>query len=107
MRDSRAGECLWAEWDEDVASLIFFTYEHVDVENEIVRRALASALQREGAVSSLGDGFGAIERSIVSHGYAGYVDNDVTLEECNEFGETQYGDEVDEVLPVTWVSLDV
>lgn len=107
MRDSRAGECLWAEWEEDMSSPVFYTYEHVDVENEIVRRALASALQREGAVSSLGEGFGAIEKATVSHGYAGYVDSDVELEKCDEFGETQYGDEVDEVLPVTWVSLDV
>lgn len=110
MRDLRTGECLWMEWvDEEgfSSSLTFFTHGHVDVENEIVRRALASALQREGSVSSLFAGFDAIEKGDVSFGYAGYVDSDIDLETCNEFGETQYGDEVDEVLPVTWVSLRV
>lgn len=110
MRDLRTGECMWSEWtgdgfDSGSSDLIFFTYEHVDVENEIVRRALASALQRDGSAVSLGDGYRLVEGSNVTQGFAGFVDGDVEMSACDENGETREGDEVDEVLEVTWVSL--
>jgi hypothetical protein len=109
MKDLRVGECLWSEWikeSDDDSAIVFYTVEHVDVEHEVVKRALASALQREGTVTTLGDGFKAIEKATIETGYAGYVDSDIYLEICDEFGETPDGDEVDEILPVTWVSLN-
>jgi len=108
MRDLRTGECLWSEWSGDgldaySSSTVFFTEGHVDVEHELVLRALASALQRDGSAVSLGDGYRLAERATVDHGYAGYVDGDITMAVCDEDGETREGDEVDEVMEVTWV----
>ena len=63
MRDSRAGQSLWSIWEGEgyepktQAAYVFYTDAHVDIENEIVRRALASAIQREGLVFSLGNGY--------------------------------------------------
>ena len=63
VKDSRVGELLWKEWTGDGfdpqldESIVFFTDEHVDLENELIRRALASALQRDGISISLGNGF--------------------------------------------------
>ena len=67
MKDSRVGELLWKEWTGDGfdctfdVSAVFFTDDHVDLENDVVRRALASALQRDGISISLGNGFQSIE----------------------------------------------
>jgi hypothetical protein len=111
MRDSRAGECLWQEWTGDghdattSSSLLFFTNEHVDLEHDVVRRALASALQRDGSVVSLGKGFAALETATVTQGYAGHVNEELELTVCDEHGETYYGDAVDEVFAVTWVAI--
>lgn len=111
MRDSRKGECLWQEWlgegldlvDQD--SLVFSTDAHVDVEHDVVRRALASALQREGVVSSLGHGYGAVDGALVMQGYAGHVDGSRELYVCDASGETRHGDLVDSVLEMTWVEV--
>ena len=112
MRDLRTGECLWSEWAGDGFSsesfdLVFFTQGHVDIEHEIVSRALASALQRDGSADTLGDGFRLAEKGRVTHGFAGIVDGDIDYTVCNELGETREGDEVDEVLEVTWVDFNV
>jgi hypothetical protein len=113
MKDSRIGESLWLEWIGDGYeaidgdSIVFYTEDHVDLENEIVRRALASALQRDGIAVSLGDGYKAVEGSTsISHGYAGSVDGEMDLTVCNEYGETQSGDEVDEVVKITLVEIE-
>ena len=111
MRDSRIGETLWSEWSgegfEPISqdALVFFTEDHVDIENETVRRALASALQRDGSSISLGNGYSAIESATVSHGYAGEVDEAIYFTMCNEDGETRDGDYVDRVIPITWVEI--
>ena len=48
------GELLWKEWTGEgyeplhEYSVTFFTEDHIDLENELIRRALASALQRDG-----------------------------------------------------------
>lgn len=113
MKDSRVGELLWKEWTGEgfnphfKESVVFFTDEHVDLENEVVRRALASALQRDGVSISLGDGFKSIEAAKTTFGYAGEVDQDVDLSVCDENGETPYGDVVDDVFPITWVEVVV
>jgi hypothetical protein len=111
VKDSRKGELLWKEWTgsgyESIHddSLVFFTDERVDVENELVRRALASALQRDGISVTLGNGFQAIESAHVSYGYAGEVDGDIDLTVCDEDGETEYGDAVDNMSEITWVEV--
>lgn len=112
MKDSRAGETLWREWvgegylqTKDPAT-VFFTIEHVDVEHEVVRRALASALQRDGSVISLGQGFSVIDDAQIVIGYAGEIEGERELTVCDEHGETPYGDTVDKVLPITWVELE-
>jgi hypothetical protein len=43
----------------------------------------------------------------VTHGFAGIVDSDVDFAVCDELGETREGDEVDEVLEITWVDFYV
>lgn len=111
MKDSRKGECLWSEWTgsgaEDFTSsqLVFFTEDHVDIEHEVVVRALASALQRDGSAISLGDGYKMAQSGTCIHAYAGEVDGDVDLTICDEAGETKYGDYVDRVVEVTLVAL--
>lgn len=111
MKDTRKGESLWKEWTgsgyEPVLSspIIFYTDDHVDVENELVRRALASALQRDGVSTTLGIGFKQLEDAKIVVGYAGEIDEDIDLTVCDEYGETEYGDIVDKVTPVTWVEV--
>ena len=110
MKDSRAGETLWYEWtgdglDVDSDALVFFTVGHVDIEHEVVRRALASALQRDGSAVSLGDGYGRLDGATSRHGYAGFVDGSIDFSACDEDGETREGDAVDEISAVTWVQV--
>jgi len=110
-RESRIGESLWQEWTGDgyesanENAVVFFTEEHVDVEIDVVQRALASALQRDGSVSSLGQGYKAIEDAIITQGYAGQVDGEPDLTLCDDQGETRYGDCVESVVAVTWVEV--
>ena len=110
-RDSRPGECLWREWTGEgytsskPDAIVFYTDEHVDVEHDVVRRALASALQRDGSATSLGQGFTSIDNGTVSQGYAGEVDGSCDLYVCDENGETTYGDIVENLTQVTWVEV--
>jgi hypothetical protein len=109
MKDKRPGEHLWIEWTGDgyfsSSTVVFFTTEHVDVENEVVRRALASSIQRSGIVDSLGDGFALIENASIEFSYGGIVEAELEYSICDELGETHYGDEVEEVYEITLVSL--
>lgn len=109
MRDSRVGEGLWFEWDgsgylaEGDSDLIYCTIGHINVEHEIVRRALASVLQRDGVVDSLGDGFKFIEDKTVSTGWAGILPDEQEYTYCDSSGETEYGDQVQEIEEFTWI----
>lgn len=109
MKDSRIGESLWEEWcglgyDNALPdSNIFYTVDHVSLENDLVRKALASVVQRDGLFDSLADGFKAIEDPVITHGWAGYIDIDPEISVCDETGVTDYGDEVDEIKEITWV----
>ncbi len=112
MKESRAGEALWSEWHGHLLgqleeAAVFFTIEHVDISDEIVKRALASAVQRSGAADSLGQAFKIVEAAEGIHGYAGAIDEDSELTVCDIDGETFYGDTVDEVFPITWVDINV
>lgn len=110
-KDSRIGESLWQEWTGDgyepvnQDALVFFTETHVDVEHEIVRRALASALQRDGSVSSLGQAFAMLEDATVIHGHAGELEDSRDFTLCDEQGDTRDGECVDTVIAITWVEI--
>lgn len=104
MRDSRIGEQLWHEWPLDDCS--YATIDHVDLDNEIVRKALASSLQRDGIAESLGEAFKMLDGAEISHCHAGYVDGADEMTLCDESGMTHHGDTVELVHPLTLVSLN-
>ena len=109
MKDSRIGESLWFLWDiEDSfdGSLMFYTEGHVDVDHEIVRKALASAIQREGISYSLGQSFQMIDRAEITLGYSGPAPlGDEPVWPCDEHGETEDGMHLESVVPATWVKV--
>ena len=113
VRDSRIGECLWSEWDGEAFSssiddsVVFYTSEHVDLEHEVVRRALASALQRDGSATTLGEGYRVVEDAVITHGWAGTVDGAREFHVCDSEGQTLYGDQVDDLTPMTWVEVTI
>lgn len=111
MQISRKGESLWFEWIGEgftltsPLSVLYYTIEHVDIDHEVVRRALASAVQRDGLVDSLGQAYAILEEAHGTHGYAGELDGEMDLAVCRENGETYYGDIIEEPLPITWVEV--
>jgi hypothetical protein len=111
MRDIRHGEHLWYCWEgegyfaETGSDLIYFTVGHVDFDTEVVTRALASTLQRDGIVDSLADGFRMLENSSALQGHVGILEGESVYYVCDEDGETEYGDKVQETLDATWVEL--
>lgn len=111
MKDSRAGECLWVEWSGEgydpsrPSTTIFYTHDYVDLDIDVVKRALASALQRDGQVISLGEGYRSVESGVVVYGYAGFVDGEIYLSVCDKNGETDRGEIVDEIFETTWVEI--
>jgi len=113
MKDSRIGETLWSEWTgnnyepERLFSTVFYTEEHVDIEHEVVRRALASVVQRDGHTDSLGQAFKVLDFCHNEQGYAGIVDGDTEFTRCDVNGMTIYEDTVEKVIPITWVGINV
>jgi hypothetical protein len=111
MKDRRPGEHLWDQWSGEGYSgpsesdLIFYTMSHVDMDIEVVTRALASSLQREGVVDSLKEGFDAVRNADITIGWAGFLDDDPEMIACDSSGETAYGDLVAEPFDVTWVEI--
>lgn len=111
MKDVRLGESLWVQWhgngyaSNSSSELVYFTLDHVDLETEIVRRALASTLQRDGICDSLNDGFNMIEKANIEHGYSGIIEGETEYSVCDEDAETEYGDLVEEVISTTWIEL--
>ena len=111
MKDSRIGESLWYSWEgsgyvpglDD--SIIYCTETHVDVEHEIVRKALASCIQRDGVVFSLSQGFQAIDSGIVFHGWAGSFQGEIYQEICDDTGKTLDGLQLSNVTPITIVEV--
>jgi hypothetical protein len=111
MKDSRIGESLWFSWDgdgyrpENAEAAIYYTEGHVDLDNEIVKKALASSLQRDGLVHSLNLGFSAVEAADFSYLYIGILDSEMHPAICEESGETEYGDLLDSVVEATLVEV--
>jgi hypothetical protein len=111
MKDSRIGESLWSIWDGDgyVAdndeATVYFTQEHIDVEEDVIKRALASSIQRDGISYSLGDSFKLVDASIKSHLWIGTLDQEIYPEICNSAGETLLGATLDNVVEATFVEV--
>jgi hypothetical protein len=111
MKDDRPGDFLWEEWqghsyDTKVdCSVIYYTFDHIDLENDLIRRALASALQRDGVAISLGDGFRLIEHCFPYQGWSGVLEDDSEHSACDSLGETEYGEFVTLVRPTTWIEI--
>ena len=109
MRDIRHGEHLWFQWSgegyysDGGSNLVYCTIGHIDMDNEIVRRALASVLQRDGVVDSLGDGFKFLEDKPVQVGWAGILPDEKDYVYCDESGETEYGDFAKNPEEFTWI----
>ncbi len=111
MKNNRIGEHLWSEWDGELyehqieGSIVYYTEEHIDLENDIVKRGLASSLQRDGVVDSLSQGFGSIDSGKTVYGWAGYLEDEQVLVFCDENGETFYGDILENVSEITFVEI--
>jgi len=111
VKDKRPGESLWMEWDGYEYNpikpdpVIYYTFESVDTTNELVRRALASALQRDGVAFSLGHGFKLLEDSIVEYTHCGLLEGEHLYIVCSPDGETRYGDFVTEPLEITLIEI--
>lgn len=112
MRDSRVGESLWYPWDgygyeeSEGSPVVYVTLGHVDTDNDLVRRALASALQRDGVCDSLSNGYDLVASGSSDWGWVGYLEGDTEMTACDDNGETQYGDVVDTVQQATWYGVD-
>lgn len=109
MKNDRLGDWLWEEWDgtglESDSDLVYITSGWIDINNEIVRRALASCLQRDGVAESLSDGFRLIENSSIIKTYAGYNESEKYLTLCNDTGESDLGDMLDDISEITLIEL--
>lgn len=111
MKNDRIGESLWCEWDGELFepvnenSIVYYTIEHIDLDNDVVKRALASALQRDGVSDSLSSSFRLVETGIITHGWVGWLEEEPCPIFCDEFAESFYGDVVQEAYPATFVEL--
>ena len=112
-KDSRIGESLWFIWDGNDQdpfhrdSIVFYTEEHIDIEEDVVRKAFASSIQREGISDSLSGGFTLIASGISGHTYAGYCLESERQLICNADGYSESGSPLSGVVPVTWVAIFV
>jgi hypothetical protein len=109
-KDLRVGQELWLEWEgswspELEDSILYYTIDHVDIENDLVKRALASVLQRDGIYDSLGDAFKAIDTGVAEIAWAGTIEDEDELEMCNSLGETEYGDILENIQEITYVEV--
>jgi hypothetical protein len=113
LKDDRPGEWLWEEWigegyESDYEdTIVYVTYDEVDVTHELVRRALASCLQRDGVSDSLSDSFRMLETSKTTRGYVGFIEGEKYPVVTDEFGETFDGDDTDYLSQATWVEIAV
>lgn len=111
MKDMRPGEQLWEEWLgsgyylEKQDGIVYYTFDHIDTENDLVRRALASALQRDGVAISLAEGFKLVDSGLVTKGWVGILEEEIDFILCDEYGATEYGDTVENIQPTVWIEI--
>lgn len=109
MRFSRIGESLWSEWDgydfpqEDPDSIVYFTLGWVDIDQPVVRRALASTIQRDGTAESMGEAYEVLDTAEATQAHAAHVGGD----DWFTYFETEDTQEEDTDTPVfaTWVEI--
>ena len=110
-KDSRIGESLWFIWDGEgydfssESSIVFYTQEHIDLEEDLIRKALASAIQREGIVDSLSNGFSLISSGITQQLYSGYSPISEREYICTSDGISAFGEDLLSVVPITVVEV--
>ena len=111
MKDSRIGQSLWSIWEgfgyeeQIVNSVVYYTEDHVNLDHEVVRKALASSIQRDGIVYSLSQGFQAIDAGAISHFWVGTYNDEPYQEICDEDGVNSSGIRLIDVIPVTFVEV--
>lgn len=111
MKDSRIGECLWDIWEGSdyesgfADSVIYYTYDHVDLDHEVVRKALASSIQRDGLAYSLFEAFQLIDSGVARHSWVGVEPGDIYEAVCDSSGESSSGTTLDNVAQVTFVEV--
>lgn len=111
MKDNRQGDQLWLEWEgnnlDSATDIQYYTVEHVSLDEEVVRRALASTLQRDGLADSLADGFKLLDGVWMTHEWAGQVEDEIDITICDKDGETNYGEIVDLCFPITVIHISL
>lgn len=108
MKDVRKGQSLWQLWDgyeQDNSGLLYYTEDHVSLDEDVVKRALASSIQRDGIVSSLGESFRILDPAAEIWAWMGYVGENRLPTMCYASGETESGEVVNAVIPITLVEI--
>jgi hypothetical protein len=115
VSDSRPGDSFWYPWDGQeyeqqlLNPYIYQTEGHVDLENETVRKALASAIQRDGISYSIGAAYGLVDQSVHTLTYGGAIGGDhVRAIVDYETGLSIYSQEpTEDIVELTIVELPV
>ncbi len=113
MRYSSIGESLWSVWDgenfeqTDPEAVVYYTVGKVDLDNDLIRRALAAAIQHDGTADTLGDAYKAIEAGRIVYGYSGYEEGEDTPTQCDWEGDSFYGEAVKNPQDTTWVEVRI
>lgn len=106
MKDIRIGDDLWEEWQGlgfEEEGTVYYTKDHTNIKNELVKKALASAVQKDGVAVSLGEAYKMLENSKAVWGWAGYLEGEKELYLCGENEKTVYDDAVTDVIKITWI----
>lgn len=112
MNLSHSGDIFWAEWDgedfepEDPEAVVYYTEGHVTFEYDWIRRSVVTAIQRDG-LAEYSTATKALEDVEPIRGWSGYIAGDSIPWQCDESGETFYGDIVDRPRPTTWVEFRI
>lgn len=112
MKDIRIGESLWFIWDGDeyepqnAENYLYYTEDHIELEEEVVINALASSLQRDGVTYSMGQGVNLLNSAIVVKTFVGFIDGDYQPTICTEDGVSVFsGIDLESVIPITLVEV--
>ena len=107
VRDFSRESRLWEEWPSELhpGFVVFFTYGHPSLEHDVVRGALARALQTSGTVDGLGHAYKRLEAVQPYYGWSGIPEDSTEMFACDESGETTSGEIVPDPRPTTWVEV--
>lgn len=102
---------MWSLWEGEgydssfSSAIVYHTEGHVDIDHEVVRKALASSIQRDGIVYSLFEAFTLIDSGVCSQEWAGSFSGEMYQEVCDEEGLTASGAVVETLVPITFVEV--